>query len=159
MSELVYSNELLKIVVYGDLFCTYWLGKGTADDVRATFAHKAKLRETLGGKQVVSMIIVTAPAVTKPTGEVDAELKRVEKATVGWHKAEVLAIVATGLAASLLRGLTTGVLLVRADHPRKVLSSVAEACAWAAAHVTGPSGARVTGDELRRVLNSAGCET
>jgi hypothetical protein len=139
--EVLARLETLKCVGYGDLFVTWWLGKGTADDVRAAYAAERKYRKANGDRRMVNLVIVEGAAVAKPSPEVNGVLRAHDEEAFDWFKAEALAILAQGFTAAMLRSLVAGSFLIRREeHPRKVVSSIDEACQFLAPHVTGPAG-------------------
>jgi hypothetical protein len=151
--ETLLSNEAIELRAFGDLFFISWRQKGTPEMFRTMVKHEEALLARFGGKPLTHLTLISAEAVMKPSGELQAAIDERAKKAVGWVKAEALVIAADGFRASLMRSILAGVALVqRPAHPYKVTGDVGEACAWIAPHVTAPAGQTASGEDLRRML-------
>jgi hypothetical protein len=116
-----------------DVFVQRWSGEGGIADVRVLERAQREFTGTLRGGKCVMVSLVEATTIRPPDDQTRALIRATIDQIAPHAGAPATVLTSTGFAASVLRGLLSGLMLAqRQPHPAKVFATIDEAATFLA---------------------------
>jgi hypothetical protein len=147
--KLLFADDAVRVGASNGVVFEVWIGGGKPQHFRDLCKLEIDYALTQQDKRMALLSVVRMESFTSLDGAVRKELEARTRATERYSRASVVILPANGFAASIVRGVLTGLQLVtRSKVPTAVFGSVEEGCTWLAPKLPGAPGRRTLPSDL-----------